>query len=129
MPHRTQSLQYNPLSLIRRTRPIKASQKKNLYDLPSHIKSLMVEKHRIRSCWYRSGLPSNNRTLNHLSSTIKRLIKTHKIDYFRLKYQSLNTQDNLLQKATKKLLKIKNHSHSLKEDELLAISDKEKKYF
>jgi hypothetical protein len=75
--------------------------KNNAYELPPDIKSLIAEKRRIRSCWQRSGLPSDKRTLNHMSSTIKKLIQTHKSIYFKSKYQALNTQDGSIWKATK----------------------------
>lgn len=57
----------------------------------------------------------------------KKLIITHKFDYFKRTYQSLNTQDDSLWKVTKTLLKIKNHSHHLKKaDGSLVTSEKEK---
>jgi len=103
------------------------SSKKNAYELPPDIKTLIAEKRRARSRWQRSGLPSDKRTLNYMSSTIKKLIQTHKSIFFKSKYQTLNTQDGSLWKATKNLLKIKNHPYPLKkEDGSLAISDEEK---
>lgn len=54
------------------------SSKKNAYELSPDIKTLIAEKRRARSCWQRSGLPSDKRTLNYMSSTIKKLIQTHK---------------------------------------------------
>lgn len=86
--------------------------KRNPYELPPCIGTLIAEKRRIRS---------------RMSSTIKKQIKIHKSDYFKSKYQTLNIHNGTLWKATKNLMKIKNRPYPLKiEDGSLATSDEEK---
>lgn len=54
------------------------------------------------------------------------LIQYHKSDFFKQKYQFLNTQDNFLWKVRNNILKIKNISHPLKKvDSSLTISNEE----
>lgn len=88
--------------------------KRNPYELPPCIKTLIAEKHRVRSRWHRTGLPSDKRTLKRMSNTIKKQIKIYKSDYFKSKYQTLNIHDGSLWKATRNLMKIKNHPYPLK---------------
>jgi hypothetical protein len=105
----------------------KCHSKLKSFILPPNINILIAEKRRTHSRWQRSRLPSDKSAFNNLSKTIKKLIQKYKNDLFDTKFKSLNTQDGLLWKSTKNMLKLKEFSCPIKKaNESLALSDLDK---
>ncbi|KAL4143116.1 hypothetical protein QTP88_005482 [Uroleucon formosanum] len=99
----------------------------NQYDIPLNIKTLIIVKRRVRSRWQHTRLPSDKKSYNYLSNTIKTKIRIHKSELFKHKYESLCSNDGSLWRTTKNILKIKDQPFHLKKaDGTLAFSDIDK---
>lgn len=82
--------------------------------LPHHISQLIIEKRRARCRWQRSHLPSDKKTYNNLSSSLKNTLRKHNSDNYQKYLNSLTSSNNSLWKATKNILKQKNIASPLR---------------
>jgi hypothetical protein len=95
--------------------------------IPEKIRSLIVEKHKVRAKYQSSQFPSHKTAYNKLINSLKKVLAKYKTNAFEQKLQSLSTTDGSFWKETKRMLKYKIPSCSLKNDDnTLAITDDEK---
>ena len=95
--------------------------------LPSHIRTLIVEKRRARALYQRHRLPSLKHKYNNLANSLKKVLSKNKDIAFAKHLTDLSTKDGSLWKATKQILQFKTSSPLIKNpDGSLASSDAEK---
>jgi len=95
--------------------------------LPSHIRTLIVEKRRARALYQRDRLPSLKQKYNKLANSLKKVLSKNKDISFANRLTNLSTKDRSLWKATKQILQYKAASPPIKNpDGNLAYSDAEK---
>lgn len=95
--------------------------------LPAHITQLITEKRRARRIWQRTHLPSDRSILNHLTNSLKNILRKHNSDKYQKYLDSLSKTDNSLWKATKKILNEKSKIPPLRNpDNSLATSNIDK---
>jgi hypothetical protein len=78
--------------------------------IPSHIQSLIAEKHRTRAQWQRFKYPIDKARFNYLKNKLSRAFQNHTNESYHSYIQNLSTKDSSLWKATKKLLNHKQPS-------------------
>lgn len=81
---------------------------------PHHIQILLVEKRRARAKWQKSKYPNDKIKLNQLSNKLKKVIHKHKNDSYNSYIEVLTVTNCSLWKATKSLLRLKQHSSPLR---------------
>ena len=105
----------------------RSSRAEHLPRYPQYIRDLITAKRRARKVWQTNRLPSDRRTFNRLNNELKRLIQKFNRTNYDAYLSSISTDDGSLWKHTKNLLKHREVSVPLRnEDGPWALSNREK---
>jgi hypothetical protein len=107
--------------------PEPSTTKPDKINLPHHIQQLLSEKIQARNRWQRTRMPSDKKTLNHLSNSLKNILKKYNSDKYQSYIESLSNNKNSIWKSTKKILSHRQIMPPLRNsDNSLAITNNDK---
>lgn len=76
--------------------------------LPEYLTQLIAEKRRAKNRWQRSHLPSDKRSYNNITYSLKNLFRKHNTEQYHTYINSLTNSNNSLRKSIKRILNHKN---------------------
>lgn len=82
--------------------------------LPAYLTQLITEKRHAKNRWQRSHLPSDKRSYNNITYSLKNLFRKHNTKQYHTYINFLTNSNNLLRKSIKRILNHKNLEHLIR---------------
>lgn len=120
----TIELQNNILQAFNEATKITQKTRKQIDNLPTHIKNLIKEKNAARRTYHRTLNPADKTHLNYMTNRVKEALDLHRNEEWDKKVESLKIQNNSIWQMAKSLKnKTTRNQTALKEGNNIAISE------